>query len=50
MARTNLAAATDKYNALLIGPSAKRLLELIGNPTPIPHGAEVGTGEKTILV
>lgn len=40
-ARSNLAAATDKYQALLLGPSAKRLLELIGNPSPVPHGGEV---------
>jgi hypothetical protein len=41
VARNNLAAANDKYQALLLGPSAKRLLELIGNPTPVPHGSEV---------
>lgn len=40
-ARSNLATANDKYQALLVGPSAKRLLELIGNPSPIPHGSEV---------
>lgn len=40
-ARVNLAAANDKYQALLVGPSAKRLLELIGNPSPLPHGSEV---------
>lgn len=40
-ARSNRATANDKYQALLVGPSAKRLLELIGNPSPIPHGSEV---------
>jgi hypothetical protein len=40
-ARSNLATANDKYQALLVGPSAKRLLELIGSPSPVPHGSEV---------
>lgn len=47
-ARNNLAVASDKYNSLLMGPSAKKLLDLIGNPTPIPHGAEVGAGLECV--
>lgn len=40
--RSNLAAATDQYQALLLGTSGKKLLELCGNPSPPPHGSEVG--------
>lgn len=46
-ARNNLAASTERYQALLLGAPAKRLLELIGNPSPLPHGAEVRVHAKT---
>lgn len=38
---SNLAAAKEQYQALLMGASGKKLLELCGNPSPPPHGSEV---------
>lgn len=48
-ARNNLAASTERYQALLLGAPAKRLLELIGNPSPLPHGAEIKRRAETAV-
>jgi hypothetical protein len=41
-ARSSLAAAKAKQEALLQGPGAQQLLVLVGSPQPIPHGTQVG--------
>jgi hypothetical protein len=41
LADNALQAARDKLDGLLQGQAARQLIELAGNPQPLPHGAEV---------